>query len=115
MQVTSVSIEPMLLSDLDADKAIDRKCFPLPWQEPAYVTELSNRASCYLTLRVSCEIVGYGGLWVVAKEAHITTLAVDPVHQRKGLGDLILGSRLDEAILRGATFCTLEVREGNRA
>ena len=60
-------------------------------------------------------VVGYGGLWVVNGEAHITTLGVDPEHRRNGIGERLLIALLSEAIIRGAKHVALEVREGNLA
>jgi ribosomal-protein-alanine N-acetyltransferase len=110
-----VSIEPMQFADLDAVLHIDRRCFPTPWLCIAYQTELTNRAACYLVARCGRRVVGYGGLWVIAREAHITTLAVAPEFQGKKIGEKLLIGLLEEAVLRGASRSTLEVREGNRA
>jgi ribosomal-protein-alanine N-acetyltransferase len=111
----TISIEPMRHTDLDAVVRIDRRCFPSPWLPTSYLTELSNRAACYLVARIGQDIVGYAGLWVIMDEAHITTLAVDPEQQRRKIGERMLLALLDEAILRGASHVTLEVRESNRA
>ncbi len=58
-------------------------------------------------------ILGYAGLWLMADEAHVTTIAVRPSHQRRGLGELALVSLIDIAILLGAATVTLEVRLSN--
>jgi ribosomal-protein-alanine N-acetyltransferase len=113
--VASVSIEPMLPGDMDAVLRIDRRCFPTPWMHGAYETELGNTAATYFVARSNGEVVGYSGIWVVADEAHITTLAVDPSHQRRRIGERLLLAMIEEAILRGGTHITLEVRESNRA
>lgn len=113
--VDPVSVEPMRRADLDTVARIDRRCFPTPWLSSAYLTELSNRSACYLVARLGSEVVGYGGHWVIMDEAHITTLAVDPNHQGKKIGERLLLALLEEAILQGATHVTLEVRESNRA
>ena len=113
--VDPVSVEPMRRSDLDAVLRIDRRCFPNPWLQSAYLTELSNRAACYLVARIGPDVVGYGGQWVIMDEAHITTLAVDPLHQGRKIGERLLLALLEEGILQGAGRATLEVREGNRA
>jgi len=110
-----VSIEPMRRADMDAVFCIDRRCFPTPWMTTAYLTELSNRSACYLVARLNQEIVGYGGMWVIMDEAHITTLAVDPAHQGRKIGERLLLALLEEGILQGASRSTLEVRESNRA
>jgi ribosomal-protein-alanine N-acetyltransferase len=109
-----VSIEPMRYADLETVLAIDRRCFPTPWHTTAFQTELTNRAACYLVARCGESVVGFAGLWVIAGEAHVTTLAVDPAFQGKKIGEKLLICLLEEAVLRGARRGTLEVREGNR-
>lgn len=58
-------------------------------------------------------ILGFAGMWVLLDEAHITTIGVDPDQQGKGLGEFLFVTLLDEAIQRGATWVTLEVRVTN--
>jgi [ribosomal protein S18]-alanine N-acetyltransferase len=55
-------------------------------------------------------IVGYAGLWFTAGEAHVTNVAVDPAQQRTGVATALLLALADEAIRRGCTAWTLEVR-----
>lgn len=62
---------------------------------------------------VTPPIYGYAGLWMMADEAHITTIAVKPSHQGIGLGELVLGTLIDTAILLAASTVTLEVRVSN--
>jgi ribosomal-protein-alanine N-acetyltransferase len=52
-------------------------------------------------------------MWVVYDEAHITTIGVDPAYRGRGFGELLLLALFDEAIRRGATWVTLEVRVSN--
>jgi [ribosomal protein S18]-alanine N-acetyltransferase len=112
--VELVSIEPMRRADLDAVHRIDRRCYPSPWLSTAYQTELTNPSACYLVARRGGSVVGYGGQWVISDEAHITTLAVDPDYQGRRIGERLLLEMMHEAIWRGATHTTLEVRESNR-
>lgn len=58
-------------------------------------------------------IVGYAGLWLMMDEAHITSIAVAPEAQGKGLGELLLVGLTDIAIQMGASWLTLEVRVSN--
>ena len=58
-------------------------------------------------------VVGYGGLWLMMDEAHITTLGVDPKYRGKGLGEFLLVGLIDVAIALGASWLTLEVRVSN--
>ncbi len=60
-------------------------------------------------------IVGYGGLWLMVDEAHITTLAVMPSLRGQGIGELLLNGLIDQAIELQATRLTLEVRISNES
>lgn len=128
-------VEPMHIDDVPQVMAIERESFPLPWPERAYRYELfQNKNSHYFVLRpiaapapairweplrrlwrgdVRPPILGYGGFWMIAGEAHISTLAVDPAWRRRGLGELLLWSMLVQATSMGAFEATLEVRVSN--
>jgi ribosomal-protein-alanine N-acetyltransferase len=58
-------------------------------------------------------ILGFAGMWVLLDEAHVTTIGVDPDQQGKGLGEFLFVTLIDEAMQRGATWVTLEVRVTN--
>jgi len=58
-------------------------------------------------------ILGFAGMWLMVEEAHLVTIAVDPMHRRKGLGELLLAEMLDWADRLGARVMTLEVRVSN--
>ncbi len=107
-------IEPMRVDDLEFVHAIERASFNAPWPENAYRSEIeSNRLASYLVVRVDGSIVGYGGMWLMVDEAHITTFAVDPVWRRRRIGERLLLAFIDLALDRGAHEATLEVRLSN--
>ena len=58
-------------------------------------------------------ICGFVGFWVMADEAHITSIAVREVERRRGLGELLLISAIDLATKLKADIMTLEVRASN--
>jgi ribosomal-protein-alanine N-acetyltransferase len=58
-------------------------------------------------------IVGYVGLWFMADEAHLTTIAVRKSLRRQGMGELLLISAIEAAMERNAQLMTLEVRPSN--
>jgi len=60
-------------------------------------------------------VLGYGGFWMMADEAHISTLATRPDVRGRGLGALLMLSLLDEARRLEAALVTLEVRVSNAA
>lgn len=129
-------VEPMCLHDMPQVMAIERESFPLPWPERAYRYELSkNYNSHYVVLRrvqrpsvastwqplkrlwqprLRSPALGYGGFWMIAGEAHISTLAVALAWRKRGLGELLLWSMLRQATSMSAFEATLEVRVTNQ-
>jgi ribosomal-protein-alanine N-acetyltransferase len=59
--------------------------------------------------------LGYGGLWLLVDEAHISTIAVHPQWRGTGLGERLLLSLLEQGAKRGMQRATLEVRVSNEA
>lgn len=111
-----VVVEPMRLEDLPAVHLIEKASFTAPWPEHAYRSELeSNRLAHYLVARAGDRIVGYGGMWLMVDEAHITTFAIHPAWRRQHIGERLLLAFVDLAVDRGATEATLEVRLSNLA
>ena len=60
-------------------------------------------------------IVGFAGFWVMAGEAHITSIAVREKYRRRSIGELLLAAVIDEALKLSADVVTLEVRVSNTA
>ncbi len=58
-------------------------------------------------------ITGFVGFWVMADEAHITTIAVREKYRRQGIGELLLISVIDRALELKVNIVTLEVRASN--
>jgi [ribosomal protein S18]-alanine N-acetyltransferase len=106
----------MGLDDLPAVHAIERASFTAPWPPHAYRSELeSNRLAHYLVARAGDSVVGYGGMWLMVDEAHITTFAIHPAWRRQRIGERLLLAFLDVAIDQRAHEATLEVRLSNLA
>lgn len=113
-----VAVRPMRGSDIEWVSRIERRSFPTPWNTQAYLTEIANPSACYLVATVGDPyaggaVVGYGGMWVIMDEAHITTIAVDPDWRGNKIGDRVLAELLAAARRKNATRATLEVREHN--
>ena len=109
-----VVVEPMRLDDLPAVHAIERASFTSPWPEHAYRSEIeTNRLAHYLVVRAGERIVGYGGMWLMVDEAHITTFAIHPAWRRRHIGERLLLAFLDLAADQEAHEATLEVRLSN--
>jgi len=59
------------------------------------------------------DIIGYGGLWKVSDEAHITTIGVRAESQHQGLGTGMFAALVQRSYELGARWITLEVRVTN--
>ncbi len=94
--------------------AIERQVYPRPWSPNLFLSEMAEtRNRCYLVARIDREVVGYGGLIGYGEEAHVTNIAVDPLHHRHKIGTRLLHDLIQNAILLGADAVSLEVRVSN--
>jgi ribosomal-protein-alanine N-acetyltransferase len=110
----AVAIDRMTIDDLPEVEAIERESFTTPWPPHAYRTELeNNRLAYYIVARAGDQVVGFGGMWIMVDEAHITTFAVKKTWRRQGVGERMLIALLDYARARRAHEATLEVRPSN--
>jgi ribosomal-protein-alanine N-acetyltransferase len=94
--------------------AIERQVYPRPWSPNLFLSEMAeSRNRCYLVARMDREVVGYGGLICYGEEAHITNVAVDPLHHRRRIGSRLLRDLILAAVDMGAEAVSLEVRVTN--
>ncbi len=94
--------------------AIERQVYPRPWSPNLFLSEMSeSRNRCYLVARIEREVVGYGGMICYGDEAHITNIAVDPMHHRHKIATRLLHDLIREAVSMGASAVSLEVRVTN--
>jgi ribosomal-protein-alanine N-acetyltransferase len=108
------TIQPMATSDVAEVTRIERASFSTIWPSDAFYNELrTNKLAHYFVGRYDDRIVAYGGIWVILEDSHVTTLAVDPQHRGRRFGEVLLLRLIDEAVERGASWMTLEVRESN--
>lgn len=120
---------PLIEADISAVLDLDQRCLGGLWTRSGYQRELESPHSDLLVLaaasnlaalappqvetRADVRLLGVGCLWAILEEAHITTLAIDPDHQGKKLGQLLLTELLLQGYHRGLTRATLEVRAAN--
>ncbi|MDE2481034.1 MAG: ribosomal protein S18-alanine N-acetyltransferase [bacterium] len=106
----------MNAADIAEVTRIEQTSFTTTWPTDAFYNELTtNKLAHYFVGRIGGKIVAYGGIWVIFEDSHVTTIAVDPGFRGRKYGEIMLLHLLDEAIERGATWMTLEVRESNVA
>ena len=58
-------------------------------------------------------IAGFIGIWLVLDEAHVVIIGLRESDRRKGVGELLLISAIEEAVENDCRVVTLEVRESN--
>lgn len=139
-----IRVEPMTVSDLGDVLSIERSAYPSPWSARAYEYELRyNEMAHYFVARpnspraarstsngvwswlkralrppqangVTPHILGYVGYWLMAGEAHISTIAVRPELRGRSYGELLLAYTIQDAAQRSAHIATLEVRVSNQ-
>lgn len=117
---TSKSVEPagprirrMRKRDLPAVLRLERSIYPQPWSRGVFSEELALVNRHYVVLEDDGSIVGYGGLLLVAEDAHVTTIAIDPDSRRRRHGTRLMLALVDAAWAAGARHLTLEVRVSN--
>jgi ribosomal-protein-alanine N-acetyltransferase len=104
----------MTLGDVGTIVRIERESFTSPWSEEAFRTELTqNLFARYMVMERDGIVLGYGGMWIIVDEAHVTNIAVDEPYRGQGLGEKLLREMMHTAVWLGARRMTLEVRVSN--
>ena len=106
-------IRPMERADINRVHEIECTCFRSPWSKLALAGELRNDVAHYLVMVVDGVIAGYGGMWLLFEEAHVTNVAIMPEYRGQGRGKRLMLAMMRHAVKRGAEKMTLEVRESN--
>lgn len=115
--MSSIILNRLTAEKLNAVVELDRLCFGGLWTLEGYQREVNSSHSDLLGLFLpfSPVLVGFGCLWSIVDEAHITILAVHPRYQRQGIGQVILVALLLSAHYRGLERASLEVRASNQS
>jgi ribosomal-protein-alanine N-acetyltransferase len=127
--------------DISEVVEIDRESFDPPWTRNSYAFEIAESTYTYMTTLVRNElqelqglksllfhlrgnhgipivkktvVVGYGGLWKIAEEAHISTIASHADYRGCGYGAVLLVGMIQRAMMLGAEYIVLEVRVSNK-
>ncbi len=102
------------LDDLPAIMEIEHASFSSPWPEQSIRDEiLREHNNLFCVAELEGDIVGYIGVWIYAKEAHIYTIAVHPDFRRQGIGEILMLTILQQAQQRDANYALLEYRVSN--
>ncbi len=135
-RTASYTLRYMLNEDVPQVVEIDRLSFPSPWPTRSYSFEINDNSTSHMVSLVESNemayapglrgmlqrisgqspvsaIVGYAGMWLIAGEAHVSTIAVHPSQRGRGLGEVLLNTLLNRALVLGGEYSVLEVRVGN--
>ncbi|MBU3112973.1 ribosomal protein S18-alanine N-acetyltransferase [Clostridium lacusfryxellense] len=111
--INDFKIYPMDASSIKSILNISELSFPISWSYESLQSELDNKFAKYVVLKSGNSIIGYGGMWIIIDEAHVTNVAVHPDVRGQGAGDMIVEALF--RICRKHKVCgiTLEVRSSN--
>ena len=109
-----VTVRPMTHNDLDSVVALEAGSQPRPWTLEVFQSELEGLRRAYLVAE-DVGLVGFGGVMVVDRDAHITNLLVEPIARSSGIGTQLMVGLIRAGIELGAVNLTLEVRTRNEA
>ena len=98
---------------IDSILYIEELSFKDPWSRDSMEKELNNNFARYVVVTYNNEVIGYGGMWLILDEGHITNIAVAPKYRCIGAGKLILKSLIDICKKEKVNSLTLEVRISN--
>ena len=114
--MTPVEVGPMRRRHVREVAAVEQENQPHPWSAEVFRKELAmGDQRHYVVATVGPRVVGYGGLFFAADEAHVTNLSVADGVRRQGVATRMMLALVDAALERGVTALTLEVRAGNTA
>jgi ribosomal-protein-alanine N-acetyltransferase len=109
-----LELAPMRRRDLKRVMTIEQAVFPEPWSLTIFTSELALREGrAYRVARAGRMVVGYFGLMFVDDEAHVTTVAVAPDHQHRGIGTTLMLDAVGTSLAEGARHLSLEVAASN--
>ncbi|MGI6606852.1 MAG: ribosomal protein S18-alanine N-acetyltransferase [Peptococcia bacterium] len=111
-------LRPMKKEDVPQVVEIEKKSFPTPWSSYAFSCELADNEFAYYLIVTTeenpAEVLGYGGMWIILDEVHITNIAITPAYRGKRLGEFLMKGMFALALRKGASRMTLEVRVSNQ-
>ncbi|MHB8375894.1 MAG: ribosomal protein S18-alanine N-acetyltransferase [Dehalococcoidia bacterium] len=133
----------MANDDIPQVVEIERGSFPTIWPQTAYRRELQNKLAHYIVITEPSDadagaapapgvwgalrrfvgtplsspehLLGFIGVWMMAGEAHIVTVAVRESYRRMGIGERLLIACIEAAMESAQELVTLEVRKSNDA
>ena len=97
---------------LNACIDLDQKSLKGLWSKSQWEDELTNpKRICLGVIDLETKkLLGLCSAWLIIDELHITAIAVDPIHQRKGLGKFLISELIKRSSSLGVNLIHLEVK-----
>jgi ribosomal-protein-alanine N-acetyltransferase len=111
--MSDLEVCPFKKEYIDEILSIEELSFHDPWSKDSMEKELQNSFARYLVVKSSGKVIGYGGMWLILDEGHITNVAVHPDFRGIGAGNLLLKSLIEIGKIESIIALTLEVRSSN--
>ena len=106
-------IRKMIVADIDDVMVIEKAVFGEHWTKENFRYALEEDPYSEIYLFEEDVIIGYVGLSILYERCEITTLAIRPEYQGKGLGKKLLTYAIDIAKDKKCEVVALEVRVDN--
>lgn len=106
-------IRRMKEADIEQVVAIEKQCFSLPWSANGFLEGVCKEENIFLVAEENGTICGYLGLYVALDEGEITNVAVSSIYRGQGLGQMLVNTCVENALLKGVNRIVLEVRVSN--
>ena len=100
---------------LNACIDIDKKSFKGLWTKSQWERELTDHKRICIGVqeRENKKIIGLCSAWLVMEELQVTSIAVHPIHQRKGVGKFLISDLIKRSKSLNTNKIHLEVKETN--
>ncbi len=92
---------------------LDEKTLDGLWTKKQWEIELSDPSRLCIGIQCASEIIAFACGWIVLDELQITAIAVNPNHQKLGIGKKLTSLLLNKAKALGVKEATLEVENKN--
>lgn len=113
--MVNMMIRVMTEEDLPQVCTIERETFSEPWSEEDFQKAVRDSNNHYLIAEFDGVIAGYCGYWGIAGEGDIFNVAVSKEYRGRRIGFTMMEALIRDALSRGITSLTLEVRSSNTA
>lgn len=106
------TIHPMLPSHIEAVAGIEARVQSFPWTLKNFHDALQAGYPAWVSMHQGM-VTGYAMVMMAPDVAHLLVIGVDPSHQGRGTGRLLLEHCEQQARQKEATVMVLEVRQSN--